>query len=50
MRKEDLLSLLGGAGCLAMAAIDDGWRLFWLIAGVVLIVWSAATALRRKRR
>jgi hypothetical protein len=45
---DDLLGLLGGLLCLGIAQIDAAWAGFWTVAGIVLIVWSAVSFLRRR--
>jgi len=47
-RYDDLLGFVGGLGCLGLSRIDAGWSAFWLVAGSLLIVWSAVSFLRRK--
>jgi len=47
---DDLLGLLGGLLCLGIAQIDAAWAGFWTVAGIVLIVWSAVSFLRRRSR
>ena len=49
MKKDDLIGIIGGLVCLGLSQVDAAWSGFWLIAGVVLLVWSIRTALRRRK-
>lgn len=49
-RYDDLIGLLGGLFFLAMSEIDRNWGVFWLMAGVLLIVWSVGSFLYRRFR
>lgn len=46
---DDLLGFLGGGLCLWLSEVDVKWGLFWLVAGVILILWSAVSFFGRRR-
>jgi len=47
-RYDDLLGFVGGFVLLGISQIDAAWAGFWLLSGVVLIVWSAGSFLIKK--
>jgi hypothetical protein len=44
MKREDVWGILGGLLLLGMASFDAGWRWFWAVSGVAMILWSVYTA------
>ncbi len=44
-RYDDLIGLLGGLLCLVLSEFDRDWGVFWLVAGVILLIWSAGSYL-----
>jgi len=42
-RGNDVLGFVGGLFCVGLSYIDAGWSVFWLFAGVILILWSAGS-------
>jgi hypothetical protein len=45
MKREDVWGILGGLLLLGMAYFDAGWRPFWALAGIVILIWSLCTAI-----
>ena len=49
MKKSDATGIFCGAGCLVLAYLDSGaWKIFWLVSGGILLVWSLWTAITGK--
>ncbi len=50
MRRDDVLAILGTVTLFSMAWLDQGWRWFWAIAGVVMCLWAIGGAILRDRQ
>lgn len=48
MKKADVYGIVGGILCLGFASLDEGWRILWAIAGILLIIWSVVSAFSSK--
>jgi hypothetical protein len=44
MRRDDVLAILGTFILAVMAWLDPGWRWFWAIAAIVMLLWSLHSA------
>lgn len=49
MKKDDWIAVGGAVLCLLLAWLDREWRIFWLVAGGFLIVWSILAAILARR-
>ena len=47
-RYDDLLGIVGGFVLLGISWLDAGWAGFWMLAGVVMIIWSVGSFLVKK--
>jgi hypothetical protein len=38
--KQDILGIAGGILLILFSFLDKEWSLFWLIAGIIILLWT----------